>query len=177
MVHVMSSQLLWPTTAKTENPRKEQTDSPRLLFNDVTTKWVTLSNNEPWAIWKICNYDSLLIDLKISSHTCWPFRARGGQCSYTLFGVVTVVFGQPDLTGHPCTSSDQRPGCKHTRSRPWGTWLCWQFEWIIFQPHWRFIKTEIGHVANGVTRELVSNFFGMSPSFYGLFGEKKFLRQ
>lgn len=76
MVHVMSSQLLWPTTAKTENPRKEPTNSPQLLFNDVTTQWVTLSNNDPWAIWAICNYESLLIDLKISSHMCWPFRTR-----------------------------------------------------------------------------------------------------
>lgn len=34
----MSSQLLWPTTAKTESPRKEATDSLWLLFNDVTTQ-------------------------------------------------------------------------------------------------------------------------------------------
>ncbi len=79
MVYVMSSQLLWPTTAKTESPRKEPTNSLRLLFNDVTTQWVTLSNNDPWAIWEICSYDSLLIDLKISSHICWPFRAGVGK--------------------------------------------------------------------------------------------------
>ena len=79
MVRVMSSQLLRPTTAKTESPRKEQTDSLRLLRNDVTTQRVTRSNNDPWVIWEICSYDLLLIDLKISSHIRWPFRAGVGR--------------------------------------------------------------------------------------------------
>lgn len=74
IVHVMSFQLLWPTTAKTENPRKEPGSSLWLLFNDVTAQRVTLSNNDPWAIWEICSYDSLLIDLKISNYMCRPFR-------------------------------------------------------------------------------------------------------
>lgn len=47
--------------------------------------------------------------------------------------------------------------------------LCWHFERIIFQPCWRVIKTEIGCFANRVTRELVSNFFGAFPGFYGFF--------
>lgn len=108
------------------------------------------------------------------------FQSRGGQGSHPLFGVVRVVFGQPDLTGHPCTS-DQWPGCKHKVQSLRGLYtqslysgLCWQFEWIIFQPCWRVIKTEIGCFANGVTRELVSNFFGMSPSFFMDFLEKTF---
>ncbi len=79
MVHVMSFQLLWPATAQTKHPRKEQTVSLWLLFNDVTTQWVTLSNNDQWVIWEICNYDSLLIDPKTSSHICWPFRAEVGR--------------------------------------------------------------------------------------------------
>lgn len=105
------------------------------------------------------------------------FQSRGGQGSRLFFRAVRVVFGQPDLKGHPYTS-DQWPGRKHKirslrglYTQPSYSGLCWQFEWIIFQSCWRVIKTEIGCFANWVTRELVSNFFGMSPSFYGLFGE------
>lgn len=69
--------------------------------------------------------------------------------------------------------------------RPWGvctlssySWLSCRagtFECIIFQPNWRVIKTEIACFTNGVTRELVSNFFGLPSSFYGenLSGSKK----
>ena len=178
MAHVMSSQLLWPTTAKTESPRKEQTDSLRLLFNDVTTQWATLSNNDPWAIWEICSYDSLLIDLKISSHTCWPFRAGVGRaptpslewsqlCLDSLTWLVILVPVTIDQAVN--TGSGSLGDCALRFSY---SGLCWQFERIIFQPCWRVIKTEIGCFANGVTRELVSSFFGMSPRFYGLSGQK-----
>lgn len=118
MAHVMSSQLPWPTTAKTESPRKEPTNSLRLLFNDVTTQRATLSSNDPRAIWEISNYDSLLIDLKISSHIRWPFGARVGRaptpslewselCLDSLTRLVILV---------PVTS-DQ---AVNTRSGPWG---------------------------------------------------------
>lgn len=152
MVCVMSSQLLWPTTAKTESPRKEPANSLRPL------QWchnpcVPLSNNE-----------SLLIGLKISSHTC--FQSRGTHRSHSLFGVVRVVFGQPDLSGYQRTSKKI-----NTRARPssYG-WLCCctrPFQSIMFQPNWRVIKTKIACFTNGVTRELVSSFFGLPSGFYG----------
>lgn len=72
--HLSCSQLL-----KTESPRKEPTDSPWLPLNDVTNRFVTQSNNEPWAISENCKYDLLLIDLKISNHMCWPFGAGVGR--------------------------------------------------------------------------------------------------
>lgn len=112
MVHVMSSQLLWPTTAKTESPRKEPTNSPRLLLNDVTAQFATRSNNDPRAIWEICKYDSLLIDLKISSHMCWPFRAGVGRAPTPSLEWSELCLDSLTWLAIPCTS-DQWPGRKH----------------------------------------------------------------
>lgn len=117
MVHVMSSQLLWPTTAKKRKSEKSTNPCPwgYFFFNDVTTLWVASSNNEPWAIWEISNGDSLLIDLKLSSHICWTYGTGLCMDPTPFFGVVTVVFGQLDLTGHPCTSEK----IVNVSSTPW----------------------------------------------------------
>lgn len=147
---------------------------PYGYFSMMSLQWVTLSNNDPRAIWEICNYDLLLIDLKISSHICWPFRTRTGVGRAPTPSLQWSELCLDSLTGHLCTS-DQWKGCKRKIWPLRGLYpqssyigLCYQFNWIIFQPCWWVIKAEIGCFANGVTRELVSNFFGMSPSFYGL---------
>lgn len=175
MVHVMSSQLLWPTTAKTESPRKEPTTSLRILFNDVTTQRAPPSNNDPWSISEISKDESLLIDLKISSRMCWPFRA-----GVHMDPTPSLEWSELCLDSLTRLAIQWR-GCKHkTRplrglySLPTYSWLCFhakQFERIIFQPCWRVIKTEIGCFTNKVAREVVSNVFGVLSSFYGVFWE------
>ena len=121
MAHVMSSQLLWPATARTESPRKEQTDSLRLLFSDVTTQWVSLSNNDPWAIWEISNYDSLLIDLEVYQATCAGLSEQIFMCMGPTPSLEWSVVCLDNLT---CWLSEQQwPGRRRRICSP-GDTLC-----------------------------------------------------
>lgn len=102
MLHVLSSQLLRPTIAKTESPRKEQACSLWLmLMMSLPIEWHhPIMTHGPLRVLQLYR---CLIDLKISSHICWPFRAETPPTLPQLLGV--VLFWQPNLTGPHCTNN------------------------------------------------------------------------
>lgn len=119
----------------------------------MTSPTRSVSNNDTWDIWEICSYDSLVIDLKISNLICWPFRGGVSPPRSGLSHVWTAWHDQPSKIWS--SRSLDVPSLFSVLCR------CKQFKGIIFQPCWRLIENSIGCFANGVTRELVSDFFGM----------------